>query len=260
MAFALLAASAAQGADWRQQLTPPEPGNFPLPRSMNATYQCGWTSFAGGNINLSFSRLKGDQLRLEGTGKSTGLVRSLWRMDFTHVSTVDASSLLPITLRQTEVYPWETERSELNFTPQGVSRLRDPRPQDRGKRRWRVFKFPNLRELHSALLFTRSLPLRQGDTLRMVVYPTTAPYLASVKVVGREPVRVSAGKFNAIKLELNLWRVTGKQNSELLPHSKFKRAYVWLSDDADRLFLKVTADIFVGNVWAELETVKFDAK
>ena len=44
---------------------------------------------------------------------------------------------------------------------------------------------------------------------------------------------------------------------ELQPHAKFKRAYIWLSDDPDRLVLRVQADIFVGSVWAELEKVSF---
>jgi hypothetical protein len=44
---------------------------------------------------------------------------------------------------------------------------------------------------------------------------------------------------------------------QLEPHRKFKRASAWLSDDRDRLILKVQADIAVGSVWTELQTVEF---
>jgi len=43
----------------------------------------------------------------------------------------------------------------------------------------------------------------------------------------------------------------------LEPHKKFKEAFAWMSDDRDRLLLKIKAEIFVGSVWAELTSVKF---
>jgi hypothetical protein len=44
---------------------------------------------------------------------------------------------------------------------------------------------------------------------------------------------------------------------DLEPHKKFKRASVWISDDADRLLLRIEASIFVGKVFAELQSVQF---
>jgi hypothetical protein len=67
---------------------------------------------------------------------------------------------------------------------------------------------------------------------------------------------VHAGSYNAIKLDLQLKRI-GK-HMELEPHRKFRRASIWVSDDADRLLLRIEAQIFVGTVWAELQSVHFD--
>ena len=47
---------------------------------------------------------------------------------------------------------------------------------------------------------------------------------------------------------------------ELEPYKKLKRAYAWLSDDRDRMLVKIEADIFVGSVWAELKSVEFEPK
>jgi hypothetical protein len=33
---------------------------------------------------------------------------------------------------------------------------------------------------------------------------------------------------------------------------------VWLSDDADRILLRAEAEVFVGTVFAELQSVQFD--
>ena len=50
---------------------------------------------------------------------------------------------------------------------------------------------------------------------------------------------------DAIKADLKLTAVKG--DFTLKPHSKFKRATAWLSDDQDRLLLKVEAEVFVGS-------------
>jgi hypothetical protein len=89
-----------------------------------------------------------------------------------------------------------------------------------------------------------------------VVYPGTNAYLATVTVLRREKISVHAGSYNAIKLDLQLKRI-GK-HMELEPHRKFRRGSIWVSDDADRLLLRIEAQIFVGTVWAELQSVHFD--
>jgi len=75
-------------------------------------------------------------------------------------------------------------------------------------------------------------------------------------VVGREKISVRAGTYNAIKLDLKLKRI-GK-HLELEPHKKFRRASIWVSDDAERLLLRIEAQIFVGTVFADLQSVHFD--
>ena len=118
------------------------------------------------------------------------------------------------------------------------------------------FDFPNLLDLHSAALYLRSQPLKQGNVYRLTVYPATNAYLATIKVIGRDKISVRAGTYNAIKLDLQLKRI-GK-HLELEPHKKFRRATIWVSEDAERLVLRIEAQIFVGTVFAELQSVHFD--
>src|SRR5207244_12126256 len=91
---------------------------------------------------------------------------------------------------------------------------------------------------------------------RVAMYAATNAYLATVTVTGREKSSVRAGTYNAIKLDLRLKRI-GKQ-LELEPHKKFRRATIWVSDDAERLILRIDAQIFVGTVFAELQSVRLD--
>src|SRR4029453_4243177 len=106
------------------------------------------------------------------------------------------------------------------------------------------------------MLYVRSQPLRDHSVYRVVVYPTNNAYLAIVTVVGREKISVHAGSYNAIKIDLQLNRI-GK-HFELEPHRKFRRATIWVSDDADRILLRIEAQIFVGTVFAELQSVRFE--
>ena len=106
------------------------------------------------------------------------------------------------------------------------------------------------------MLYLRSQPLKERAVYRVVAYPATNAYLATVTVVGREKISVHAGNYNAIKLDLQLKRI-GKQR-QLEPHRKFRRATIWVSDDAERLLLRIEAQVFVGTVFAELQSVSFE--
>ncbi len=48
------------------------------------------------------------------------------------------------------------------------------------------------------------------------------------------------------------------EQRELQPHKKFRGATVWLSDDADRLVLRIETQVFIGKVFAELQSMQFD--
>src|SRR5204862_3424562 len=108
----------------------------------------------------------------------------------------------------------------------------------------------------SALLYLRSQPLPDRSVYRLAVYPATSAYVATVSVVGRERVRVRTGTYNAIRVDLQLQRVN--KADQLEPHRKFKHATAWISDDNDRLPLRIEGQVLVGSVIAEIQSVRFD--
>jgi hypothetical protein len=88
---------------------------------------------------------------------------------------------------------------------------------------------------------------------KLVVYPAATPYLAEVNVVGRQKVKAAGQSTSAIKLDLKLWKI-GK-NLQLEHHDKFKRASAFLSDDANRMLVRIESDIFVGSVYGEMDKI-----
>ncbi len=247
----------ASAADWQSGLTTDPPGKFPTLRPLRAKYNFGWSGFTAATGDLHFTNPSADRCQLEASGKTVGVVRALWRFDVTHHAVADAETLRPLEMKQNENVHGKRIETSLVFNNAGVSRSRSeawnktPEPK-----KPKQYNFPNLFDLQSALLYLRSQSLKDRSAYRIVVYPATSAYLATLTVVGREKLSVHAGNYNAIKLDVQLNKV-GK-NLQLEPHKKFKRATVWVSDDADRLVLRIEAQIFVGTVFVELQSVQFE--
>ena len=204
--------------------------------------------------DIHFQKVHGDHFQLEATGRTIGLVRALWKMDANYRGVANVQTLRPIESQQIETYRSKKIVTHLAFTNSGVLRTRAEGPETPSKPN--PFNFTNLFDLHTVLLYLRSQPLKDHSSYRIVVYPATSAYVATVTVIGREKISVRAGTYNAIKIDLQLKRV-GK-NMELEPHRKFRRATAWVSDDGDRIPLRIEAQIFVGTVFAELQNVQFE--
>jgi hypothetical protein len=243
-------------ADWQAKLSKEPAGNFPELRPLRASYRFGWSGVTAATGEIHFTKPSDDRFQLEGTGRTTGFVRALWKLDVTQRAIANSHTLAPIETQQSESYRSKKIVTHLAFTNSGVTRARTEGQGDKAETKSKQFAFPNLFDLHSAALYLRSQPLKEGSVYRLAVYPATNAYVAIIKVIGREKISVRAGTYNAIKLDLQLKRV-GK-HLELEPHKKFRRGTIWVSDDAERLVLRIDAQVFVGTVFAELQSVHFD--
>jgi len=254
--FAFLAfCSSSLAENWEATLSKDPPGNFPELRPLHASYRFGWSGLTAATGDVHFTKPSEEKFQLDGTGRTIGLVRALWKFDVNYQAAASAKTLRPIETQQIENYRSKKIITHLTFTNNGVTRARTEGKGGAGAKAHQ-FNFPNLFDLFSAMLYLRSQPLKDHSVYRVVAYPATNPYLVTVTVIGREKISVDAGSYSAIKLDLQLKRI-GKHR-ELEPHRKFRRATIWVSDDAERLLLRVEAQVFVGTVFAELQSLRFD--
>jgi hypothetical protein len=249
----LTAATPAPEA-WEKSVTTLPRGSFPDPRPLIATYQFGWSGVVAANGEIRFAK-SDDHFQLVADGGTIGIVRALWKFDTHYRGAADATTLRPISLHQVDQRRRKTITTDLTFKPGSVERRRtdtsSKKPSDP-----KTYRFSgDVYDMFSALLYLRSQSLKQGEVYRVVVYPATNAYLATLTVVGRSPIVVPAGEYPAIKLDVQLKKI-GK-DGQLEPHKKFRHATVWVSEDSDRLLLRVEASIFVGSVFAELQSVRF---
>ena len=249
----LCASDVFAAAEWESTVTSSSRPVFPNPRPLHSRYGFGWSGFPCATAEIKFDKIGGNRLQLDLTTRTIGLARTLWKFDATGTSVVDASTLRPISVRQVENDRAEKIVTELNYNPEGVVSKVTETPRNETK--VRRFDFPRLFDLQSAMLYLRSQPLEDRSVQRIVVFSATAPYLATVTVVGRERITVPAGSYNAIKFDLQINRI---KDGQLEPHRKFRRASAWLSDDPDRLLLKIEAQVFIGSVVCELQSVDFE--
>jgi hypothetical protein len=250
----VLSTACALRGDWQQELTP-GPGKFPPLRPLKAHYKFGWNIVSAAEADFDYDHGKPGKMRLHTKTHSIQPVRLTWRMDATSTAIMNAATLRPVSVRQQETYSDETINTRIDFTDQGVKRLRESSPPGKNPAKEKQFEFPNVYDLHSALHFIRSQPLRKGDVYKLVVYPSSDPYLAEVQVVGRERIKAAGKTQDAIKLDLKLQKI--EKDKTLAAYSRYKKASAWLSDDNDRMLLKIESEIFVGRVWCELERLEF---
>ncbi|PYL00495.1 MAG: hypothetical protein DME32_10835 [Verrucomicrobia bacterium] len=242
------------GTDWASTLTHDSRGNFPDPRTAHATYVYGWSGITAGTSEAYFHRGGQQTFVLEGKGRTVGLARILWKFDLSYRSVANAQTLRPLETHQIETARGKRIETNVKYSGAGVSSTRTE--ANRATPTVKDFALENLYDLHSVFLYLRSQPLRDRSVYRVAVYPANSAYVATVTVMGREHLRVRSGNYNAIKMDLKLQRVNKK--NELEPHRKFKRANIWLSDDNDRVLLRIESQIFVGTVTAELQSIRFD--
>jgi hypothetical protein len=254
--FAFLSfCSSSLAENWEATLSKEPIGNFPEMGPLRASYRFGWSGLTAATGDVHFTKPSENKFQLDGTGRTIGFVRALWKFDVSYQAIASAETLRPIETQQIANYRSKKIVTHLTFTNNGVTRARTE-GKGAAASKTRQFNFPNLFDLFSAMLYLRSQPLKERTVYRVVAYPATNAYLAAVTVVGREKISVHAGSYSAIKLDLRLKRI-GKQR-QLEPHRKFRGATIWVSDDPERLLLRIEAQIFVGTVFAELQSVSFD--
>ena len=255
------AAGSAPLPPWYGRLSPGTPGAFPALRSFDATYRVTWSggldaAHVDAHVVLPAN---GSTIRTEVKAETTGLARTLYKLDATHVSLVDRRTFRPEHLEQTEQGSTRHFSTRVDFTPEGAIRhtrdLAKSEAEDTASRKARPFPYPGLFDMEGVFLYLRSQPLQDGDEKTLLLMTSGSPYLVTVKVLGRNPVQVKAGKFPAIECSLKLEKVS--KNGELEPRKGFKSADAWISDDANRMLVKVQSEVFIGSVNLELEKVTY---
>lgn len=218
-----------------------------------AKFAFGWSGIQAAEATAVMKR-EGKFLHVKVEGGSTGMARALWQLDAVHDAYIDAKSLRPVSVDQLEKYSDRSVISTIRYTPESVWYIRDVSVDKGKKARWKNLKIPNVSDILSSVIFVRSMPLANGDKIRLICFPDSTPFVGQVTVLGRETVEAMGKSFNAIHLRMDISKIETKHGKidKVEPYTKFKSGEVWISDDSLRLPLRARVDIFVGYIYGEI--------
>lgn len=239
---------------WMKDITRLPPGDHANLRPVKLEYTLSWNNrINAGEFEIAVTRRGTGTQRFVGDaqGRSTGFARVLWPYDFRARSIIDQESLRPITFQLTEQERNEQSSYDIIFDKRRqlyttTSKKKDEEARTATSR----FKFDFGQDALSSAFYMRSQPLRNGDELSMLVTPFNKPYLAKMKVLGREKRTIKGKSYNTIKLDA----VVGKVNPDLTikHYDKIKSTTLWIADDQYRLPLELQSQISIGFVSARL--------
>ena len=259
LAIALFSTGFLHAEGWRDTLTLDTAGPFPPVHPFEADYRMGWSDIEAARARVVID-YQGEHVRLAGSGGTTGLARMLWQLD----ATLDATTSLPnfpiIYSVQKENDAKRTVTIQIVARPDGVWRLRENIPPGENPARWKNIQISPLRDLFSGVLFIRSKNLEPGGTVSTIIFPGDLPFLVEMKSLSTERIKIAGSPREAIKLDLRIHGINLKKGEALEPYGKFQSGTVWLSNDADRIPLRVEVNIFIGYVFAELESINFKTR
>ena len=254
--IACASAAPAAEVDWQKTVDPLVRGAAGSSRPVRLKYGFGWNGIVAASGDVRLAKTNGDRIQFTATGGTIGLARALWKYDVNHLAYLDAQTLRPLEIKEVSEVRAKRVQTNLTFTSAGVTSVREETNKGKANSKTRRFDFPNVQSVNSALLYLRTQPLTDGAVHRVVVYPATSAYLCTATVAGRERITVPTGTYEALKFDVQLKKIG--DHRELLPHKKLKKATVWLSNDADRVVLRIETQVFVGTVFAELQSIKFE--
>lgn len=182
-------------------------------------------------------------MHLVAIGKTTSALKMLTKVNNRYDSYIDSATLLP------QLFT-ENVRED-NYRRDGYAIF----DRTNGKvitNRKGIFDAPdNVMDVISAFYYARCVDvsmMNSGDKFRIEYFLDDGVFPLEVEYQGKEIIKTGAGKFECLKF-----------SPTLQPGRVFKKdsdMFLWITNDANRIPLKVEVEILVGSLYLELKSYK----
>lgn len=244
--------------DWMKDITRLPPGEHANLRPVSLEYTLDWNNRVNaGRVDIAIVSDGTGKKKFVGdaSGRSTGFARVLFPYDFRARSIVDQDSLRPLTFQLSEKDRSEENNYDIIFESKRQIYTTTSKQKNETLSATSRFKFDFGQDVLSSAFYLRSQPLKDGDSITMLVTPFNRPYLATFKVVGRESHEVKGTTYEAIRLDANVGKV--EADLTIKSYEKIKRTTLWFTDDEYRIPLEMQAHLTFGYVSARLDGQKW---
>ena len=101
----------------------------------------------------------------------------------------------------------------------------------------------------TAVFRARHDDLKIGARKSYDIFTGESRYRIDLTVEGSEAVEVPAGAFSALRITPQVWKVHGDDRP---PDARLRNATIWVTNDSERILLKIRSEIFIGAVTLDL--------
>ena len=185
----------------------------------------------------------------KGSGKTTGLARLFFKVDDRYESYFGQNDGLPYRFIRDIYEGGYTKDVEIHFDHQAqLAKVND-------KKNKKISQHPinkNVQDLISAFYYLRNFfpsnHLKAGKEIQLNMFFDQENYLFKLRFLGRETIETKFGHIKCVKLRplVQSGRVFSEQESVTL----------WVSDDKNKIPVKIRADLRVGSIDCDLENFK----
>lgn len=239
---ALESLSGPQTQEGAAAASPQRPARVPFKTGERLTYDVSWSNYlTAGEATLAVMEQRptgsSSAYYIVAEGKTVGLVASLYTVYYKADTLLDASSLLPI---KGTVFSREGRRTRNKITTFDRQAERAAYEMHTATVMTKDLWVPrDAQDAVSAIFVLRTLALAPGSKHTMTICDNSQLYRLVATVEGRETIKTGLGPRQALRIRPAIFNEKGEPQGRSL--------YLWLSDDAARIPLKMKADLPVGS-------------
>lgn len=232
--------------------------NYPFGLGENLSYNAYWSIFKIAEMNSvvdTSSQFVGGKpcYKVDVTANMATMVRMFAAIDEIFGAYIDTATLLPTTsyryLKEAKYthdevsyYDYEKGKMQLTVFNKNAERFETKDSFYIHKKTFDVVSgYMNLRN-------TNFKKMKQGDMVTVNMFIENDLYPITFTIAAFEKIKVKAGKFNTIKLDLSI------PNNKVI--NKDHPLYVWLSADDNKMIVKAEAKLSFGKASLELKNYK----
>jgi hypothetical protein len=227
-------------------------GSLHFARGETLTYDVTWSVFRAGEV-VTTLRTSGDSptdyFEVEATARSHGVVSLLHKVDDEFHSTFNGSTYCSSQISKKINEGRRHKQSVVIFDTGRRLAVLDERdlahPSDPVKHAENEIPLC-VHDVVSALYFLRTQPLRVGEQFRIPVNDGAKTHDITVEVQRRDTIQPPLGRRAAFRVEAKIFRELYKKKG---------RVFIWISDDEQRLPLRIRVESSIGSVTGNLKSV-----
>ena len=210
----------------------------------------GWFNASFATLEVKEETFQGKNVyHVVGKGKSTGLLDLFFKVDDTYETYIEETSQLPLKFKR-DINEGGHTKNKVIYFDQASNEALVKNLKDNSEKKFSIHH--NVQDMMSVFYFLRNKidpeTIQEGDEIMVDLFFDEENYRFKTVFLGRETIKTKFGKMKALKFRPYVQADRIFKEEESLTF--------WVSDDKNKMPLKIEADLAVGSLDADLDAYK----